>query len=96
MQLHQNSLVISTDSPSASRPAATHYIPAMRKPLEIPPQAAQDFLRDMRAFFSAAGQLRQDEIAARQVWSLKQHLPRGTKLRLADVKQLFLQMRDHV
>jgi len=29
-----------------------------------------------------------------QVWLLKQHLPRGTKLRTSDVKDLFLQMRE--
>ena len=39
--------------------------------------------------------LMQDEIAAKQVRLLKQHLPRGTKLRTSDVKKLFLQMRDH-
>jgi hypothetical protein len=36
----------------------------------------------------------QDEIAAKQVWLLRQHLPRGTKLRSSDVKELFMQMRD--
>ena len=64
----------------------------MRKPLEIPPQAAKAFVRDMKAFFKASGQLVQDEIAAKQVWLLKQHLPRGTKLRISDVKELL--MRD--
>ena len=49
----------------------------------------------MRAFFKAKHQLKQDEIAARTGWMLKEHLPRGTKLRLTDVKELFLQMRDH-
>jgi hypothetical protein len=66
-----------------------------RKELAIPPEAAKAFVRDMRAFFRAKGQLMQDEIAAKQVWLLKQHLPRGTKLRTSDVKELFLQMRDH-
>jgi hypothetical protein len=36
----------------------------------------------------------QDEIATKQVWLLKQHLPRGTKLRTSDGKELFLQMKD--
>ena len=57
----------------------------MRKELVIPPEAAQAFVRDMKAFFKASGQLMQDEIAAKQ---------RGTKLRTSDVKELFLQMRD--
>jgi len=68
----------------------------MPKPIELPPEAAKAFVRDMKAFFKAKGQLMQeDEIAAKQVWLLKQHLPRGTKLRTSDVKELFLQMRDH-
>jgi hypothetical protein len=68
----------------------------MRKPIELPPEAAKAFVRDMKAFFRAKGQLMQDEIAAKQVWLLKQHLPRGTNLRTSDVKELFLQMRDQV
>ena len=73
------------------------YLQSMlRKQLEIPPEAAKAFVRDMKAFFKAKGQLMQDEIAAKQVWLLKQHLPRGTKLRTSDVKDLFLQMKDQV
>ena len=66
----------------------------LRRQLEIPPDAAKAFVRDMKAFFMASGQLMQDEIAAKQVWLLKQHLPPGTKLRSSDVKELFLQMKD--
>ena len=49
------------------------------KPIElvIPPVAAKAFVRDMKAFFKASGQLKQDEIAAKQVWLLKQHLRPG-------------------
>jgi hypothetical protein len=65
----------------------------LRKPLELPPAAAKAFVRDMKAFFKASGH-EGDEIAAKQGWLLKQHLPRG-KLRISDVKQLFLEMRDH-
>ena len=54
------------------------------------------FLRDLRAFFKAKDQLKQDEIAAGTCWMLKQHLPRGTKLRLVDVKAMFLEMRDQM
>ena len=68
----------------------------MRKELAIPAAAAKAFVRDMRAFFNASGQLMQDEIAAKQAWLLKQHLPRGTKLRTTDVKALFHQMKDQV
>jgi hypothetical protein len=56
----------------------------LRKQLEIPPEAAQAFVRDMRAFFKASGH-KADEIAAEAGWRLKQHLPRGTKLRISSV-----------
>jgi len=49
----------------------------------------------MRAFLAATNQLEEDEIAAAAGWRLKQHLPKGTKLRLSDVKALFLAMKDH-
>jgi hypothetical protein len=65
----------------------------LRKQLEIPPEAAKTFVRDMKAFFKASGH-EADGIAAEAGWRLKQHLPRGTKLRISDVKALFLQMRD--
>lgn len=54
------------------------------------------FIRDMKAFFKAKGQLKQDEIAGNTAWMLKQHLPRGAKLRVSEVKALFLRMRDHI
>lgn len=47
-----------------------------------PSAIAKAFVRDMRAFHRAQTQLKQDEIAAGTGWMLKQHLPRGTKLRL--------------
>jgi hypothetical protein len=72
------------------------YIPGMlRRQFVIPPKAAREFVKDMRAFFKAKDPLKQDEIAALVCWALKQHLPRGTKLRITDVKELFLQMKDH-
>ena len=44
----------------------------------------------------AKDQLKQDEIAARQLHSLHAFERRQEKkLRLADVKEMFLQMRDH-
>ena len=49
----------------------------------------------MQAFFKAKTQLEQDEIASRQLhalWAFQS--PREKKLRLADVKEMFLQMRD--
>ena len=68
----------------------------VRKPLEIPPAAAKAFLHDLRAFFRETSQLKQDEIAGRQLHALRAlQRPREKKLRLSDVKQLFLEMRDH-
>ena len=61
----------------------------LRKSFELPPEAARAFLKDMRAFHKAEDQLAGDEIAATAVWRLKQHLPKGFRLRLADVKELF-------
>lgn len=68
----------------------------LRKQIDIPPQVAKEFVKSMRAFFAAKNQLKGDEIAASTAWMLKQHLPKGTKLRLSDVKELFLAMRDQL
>jgi hypothetical protein len=65
-----------------------------RKPLEIPPAAALRFLADMRAFHSIDNPIERDEIAARQLHALREHLPHDAKLRLSDVKELFERMRD--
>ena len=49
----------------------------------------------MRAFFKARIQLKQDEIASRQLhalWAFQS--PREKKLRLADVKETFVQIKD--
>ena len=65
------------------------------KSLELPLKVAQAFARDMRAFFNAETQLEQDEIASRQLHALQAFQgPRDKKLRLADVKQMFLEMKD--
>ena len=55
--------------------------------MNVGPTEAREY---MRAFFAAPNTLKQDEIAVRQLHALKQHHP--GKLRLADVKQMFLQM----
>jgi hypothetical protein len=66
------------------------------KPIELPPRVAQAFARDMRSFFATPNTIKQDEIAARQLQALNEHRrPRDKPLRLADVKQMFLQLRDH-
>ena len=61
------------------------------KLIELP--VAKAFVRDMRAFFAAGGTgVEADGIAAQQLHGIKQHY-KG-KLRLTDVKEMFLQMRD--
>jgi hypothetical protein len=40
------------------------------KPFELPPAAAKAFVRDMKAPFRAKEQLKQDEIASRQLHAL--------------------------
>jgi hypothetical protein len=64
------------------------------KPIDLPTEVARDFVRDMDAFFKAGGTgMRADAIAAQQLHALKQHY--NGKLRLSDVKEMFLQMRNH-
>jgi len=60
-----------------------------RKPIDIPSDAARNFARDMRAFHAAKTGFEKDEIAAAQLHALREHLPRGTRLRLTDVHELF-------
>jgi hypothetical protein len=65
------------------------------KSRELPLEVALAFSRDKRAFFRAESQLMRDEIASRQLHALQAFQgPRDKKLRLADVKQMFLEMRD--
>jgi hypothetical protein len=66
------------------------------KPLELPPDVARRFLEDMRAFFAEKNGIKRDEIAARQLHVLRGYQPPGEKrLRLFEMKEMFLQMRDH-
>jgi hypothetical protein len=64
-----------------------------RKPTELPPAVARAFVKDMRAFLAERNAIKRDEIAARQLHALKQHYT--GKLWLFDVKEMFLQMKDH-
>jgi hypothetical protein len=47
----------------------------------------------MRAFLPEENAIKRDETAARQLHALKQHYT--GKLRLFEVKEMFLQMKDH-
>jgi septin family protein len=65
------------------------------KPLELPLKVAKAFARDMQAFFEEENAIKRDEIAARQLHALQAfQKPREKGLRLADVKEMFLQMKD--
>src|SRR5262249_1516210 len=73
-----------------ARPARLAEFMLMKRKLKV----AQAFDRDMRAFFKASTQLEKDEIASRQLHALQAfQRPRDEKLRLADVKQMFLEGR---
>jgi hypothetical protein len=64
--------------------------PTPRKPIELPPEVA---VADMRAYHAAGHDtIKKDEIAARQLWLLKQHW--SGKLRITDVREMFHQMKD--
>lgn len=62
--------------------------------IEIPPAAARRFVEDMRAFHAEKNGHRRDEIAARQLHILREHLPPRARLRLSDVKELFRLMQE--
>jgi hypothetical protein len=67
----------------------------MPQSLELPVAVAKAFVRDMRAYFVERNELKRDEIAACRLHALNEfRRPRDKKLRLADVKAMFLEMRD--
>ncbi|WP_456821798.1 hypothetical protein [Bradyrhizobium sp. USDA 4502] len=68
-------------------------MPITRKPLEIPPEVARQFAEKMGLFHAENSPLKRDEIAADTGHLLLQHMPKGAKLWLADVLELFRLMR---
>jgi hypothetical protein len=75
-------------------PQPPYLLAMLRKQLEIPPQAAKAFVRDMRAFFKAT-EPEAHEIAARQCRVLQQYQGPREKAAVSNVKQMFLQMKEH-
>jgi hypothetical protein len=66
-----------------------------RKPIELPPAVARAFVRDMNAYFAETNLIKRDEIAIRRLVALNEYLGRRERpLRVIDVKEMFLQMRD--
>jgi hypothetical protein len=49
----------------------------MPKQLDLPPEVARAFVKDMRAFFVEENRYKQDEIALRQLHALKEHQGRA-------------------
>jgi hypothetical protein len=51
----------------------------------------------MRLYHATKDTNERDEMAARQAWLLSEHLgPREKKLRAIDVREMFVEMKDHV
>jgi hypothetical protein len=74
-------------------PGWNAYFEAMPfKPIDLPPDVARAFARDMRAYFNEINGIKRDEIAARQSSLLEKYV--GGKLRANDVKELFEVMKD--
>jgi hypothetical protein len=70
-----------------------YFQPHAPKPIELSPGFARRFAEDTRAYFAETNLIKRDEIAARQLHALGQHY--NSKLKLTDVRELFLQMKDH-
>lgn len=66
----------------------------MARPVDLPPEVARAFVRDMEAYFAEPDPIKKDLIAVLQLRSLQDHW-KG-KLRLDDVRRMFLEMREHL
>ena len=68
-----------------------------RKPLDLPPDVARAFVRDMLAYFAETNAIKRDEIAARQMTVLRQYQgPREKPVRTHDIKEMFVRMRGQL
>lgn len=66
-----------------------------RRPLDLPPEVAQEFMRDLEAYFAATTGLAKEEIAARQLRTLREHLrPSDGRLTVNNVRDLFEAMAE--
>lgn len=62
--------------------------------MNIPPDVSRKVMALREAFDACETELERDAVAAEALHILKEHLPRSTKLRLADVKKLFFDLRE--
>jgi hypothetical protein len=68
-----------------------------RLPLDLPPEVALAFMEDLKAYVAASTGLAKDEIAARQLRTLREYLrPSDGRLRLTEVRALFEAMADEL
>ncbi len=66
-----------------------------RKPIGLPPEVAEAFVADMRAYFAEKNAIKRDEIAGRQMSVLRRYQgPREKPVRIPDIKDMFRQMMD--
>jgi len=56
-----------------------------RKPIDIPPEIARQFVADMQAYHAEQDDIRPGKIAPGARRMLLDHMPTGTKLRLSEV-----------
>ena len=68
--------------------------PLKRKPLELPFEVAQRFVRDMKTFHAEHNALRRDEITSSTLQILREHYRDG--LKLSDVKRMFDRLREEL
>jgi hypothetical protein len=67
----------------------------IRKPRDLPPEVARAFVEDTRKYFDEENPIKREGIAVRQLRALREHQgPQEKKLRLSDVKAMFLHMRN--
>lgn len=64
----------------------------MKKPLELPPDVARAFMRDLKLYRRSKDRDKQTLYVARQAEELSRHL--GAKVTIAEVREMFRRMQD--
>jgi len=66
-----------------------------RKLIELPPEVAKAFVREMHAFHAEKSPIKRDEIASRQIHVLRQFQGKSERpIKLHQVKEMFEELRD--
>jgi hypothetical protein len=66
----------------------------MARQPDLPPEVARAFIQNMKAYFAESDLIKQDAIAVLQLRLLQDHW--NGKLRLDDVRKMFMEMREHL